>query len=149
MTIKELYSLYYIEQEIKEYELKILELKEMATNITANYTGMTGGKNVSDKVGNAVTSIVHYTKLLEEAIQKDVEQSIKINAFILEIEDAQLRNIMYLRFVKRMSWQSIAIKIGGGNTASGVRMRCKRYIDNYNKKSCAFCASQKNYNVSV
>ena len=141
MTIKELYSLYYIEQEIKEYELKILELKEMATNITANYTGMAGGGAVSDKVGNATAAIVQYTQMLEEAIQRDIEQTIKINAFILEIEDVQLRQIMYLRFVKKLSWQCVANRIGGGNTASGVRMRCKRYIDDYNKKGCAFCAS--------
>lgn len=141
MTLKELYSLYYIEQEIKEYELKIVELKEMATNITANYTGTTGGGNISDKVGNATAAIVQYTQMLEQAIQRDIEQSIKINAFILNIDDAQLRQIMFLRFVKKLSWQCVANRIGGGNTSSAVRMRCIRYIDDYNKKTCAFCAS--------
>lgn len=135
MTIKELYSLYYIEQEIKEYELKILELREMATNITANYTGMTGGGNVSDKVGNATAAIVQYIEMLEKAIQQKIEQSIKINAFILDVDDAQLRQIMFLRFVKQMSWQCIANRIGGGNTADGVRKRCNRYIRKSEKLS--------------
>lgn len=135
MTIKELYSLWYIEQEIKEYELKIVELREMATNITPSYTGMPAGGNVSDKVGNAATAIVEYINLLENAIQSKIEQSIKINAFILDIDDAQLRQIMYLRFVKRLSWQAVANRIGGGNTADGVRKRCNRYIKRVEKLS--------------
>ena len=128
MQIKDLYSLYYIEQEIKEYELKIVELRELATNISPNYTGMPAAKNGSDKVGNAATAIVEYTQMLENAIQEKIEQSIKINAYILDIEDAQLRQIMFLRFVKRLSWQTIATRIGGGNTADGVRMKCNRYV---------------------
>lgn len=128
MTIKELYSLWYIEQEIKEYELKIVELREMATNVTPNLTGMPSGNNISDKVGKAATAIVEYINLLEEAIQQKIEQSIKINAFILDIDDAQLRQIMFLRFVKRLTWQQVANRIGGGNTADGVRKRCNRYV---------------------
>ena len=141
MTIKELYSLWYIEQEIKEYELKIVELREMATNITPNYTGMPSGSNVSDKVGKAAQAVIDYINLLEDAIQQKIEQSIKINAFILDIDDAQLRQIMYLRFVKRMSWQAVAMRIGGGNSADGVRMRCNRYVKNINKKSGSFCSA--------
>jgi hypothetical protein len=149
MTIKELYSLYYIEQEIKEYELKIVELKELATNISPNYTGMPATKKVSDKVGNAVTAIVEYTQMLEKAIQEKIEQSIKINAYILNVEDAQLRQIMYLRFVKRLSWQTVANRIGGGNTADGVRMRCNRYVKNNNKKSGSFCSPKKHYTMNM
>lgn len=140
MTIKELYSLYYIEQEIKEYELKIVELRELATNICANYNGMPAANNVSDKVGNVATSIVEYIRLLENAIKEKIEQSIKINAYILDIEDAQLRQIMYLRFIKRFSWQAVANRIGGGNTADGVRMKCNRYVNQSKYKSRSFCS---------
>ena len=149
MTIKELYSLYYIEQEIKEYELKIVELRELATNISPNYTGMPGAQTVSDKVGNAVTAIVEYTQMLENAIQEKIEQSIKINAYILDVEDPQLRQIMFLRFVKRLSWQAVANRIGGGNTADGVRMRCNRYVKNKNKKSGSFCSQKRSYNINM
>lgn len=149
MTIKELYSLWYIEQEIKEYELKIVELRELASNISPNYTGMPAGKNKSDKVGNAATAIVEYTQFLEKAMKEKIEQSIKINAFILDVDDAQLRLIMYLRFIKRMSWQAVANRMGGGNTANGVRMRCNRYIKSSNGKTRAFCAEKVPYNVSV
>lgn len=135
MTLKELYSLYYIEHEIKEYELKILELKEMATNITQNYSGMSNGSNTTNKTEIVVASIVDYTTMLEKAIQTRIEQSIKINAFILEVEDAQLRLIMYLRFIQRMSWVAIAHRIGGGNTEDSVRKRCNRYVRKSEKLS--------------
>lgn len=128
MTIKELYSLFYIEQEIKEYELKIVELQEMATNISQSYSGMPSAGNISDKVGNAATAIVQYITMLENVIQQKIDQSIKIHSFILDIDDPQLRQIMFLRFVKCLSWQQVANRIGGGNTANGVRMRCNRYV---------------------
>jgi len=135
MTLKELYSLYYIEQEIKEYELKIIELREMATRITPNYSGMPRGSETNNKTENALTAIIDYTQLLENAIKNKIEQSIKINTFILDIDDAQLRQIMYLRFIKRLSWQAVANRIGGGNTSDGVRKRCNRYVRKSEKLS--------------
>lgn len=135
MTLKELYSLYYIEQEIEEYKLKLIELREMAESISPTYTGMPRGGGVSDKVGNGATAIVAYTEMLDKAIEARVEQSMKINEFILSVDDAQLRQIMYLRFIKRLSWQAVAMRVGGNNTADSVRKRCSRYLRKNEKLS--------------
>lgn len=144
MTFKELYSLYYIEEEIKEYKLKIAELREMAESITPTYTGLPSGSGqTSDKVGNGATSIVAYTEMLNKAIWQREEQARRINEYIIGIDDAQLRLIMYLRFIKRMSWQQVANRIGGGNTADGVRMRCNRFL-RQNKKVVRFVRSKSN-----
>lgn len=48
--------------------------------------------------------------------------------FISRIEDSQTRQIIFLRFIKGLSWGQVAVKIGGGNTDEGVRKRAVRYI---------------------
>lgn len=135
MTLQELYSLSYIEQEIKDYKLKIIELRELAESITPKLTGMPSGGGSGDKVGEAATAIVMYTDMLEKAIQEKIEQSRRINEYILQIEDAQLRRIMYLRFIEGLTWRQIANRIGGGNTEDAVRKRCNRYVRKHNNMS--------------
>lgn len=142
MTLQELYSLYYIKKEIEAYKLKIEELQAMAESITQKVTGMPSGGNVSDKVGNAVVAIITYKEMLAQAIQRDIELSMKINQYILTVEDVQLRQIMFLRFIEHLTWREVAMRIGGGNTEDGVRKRCNRYVRQQEKM-------QKNNKLSV
>ncbi len=136
MTIDELYSVRHINREIELYKAKIQELRNLAEKTTVNYSGMPHGSGVKDKIGEAATAIVEYQNLLSEAVKRKTEQSIKINKYILEINDAELRNIMFLRFIQCKTWIEIGIRLGGGNTADGVRMRCKRYLNqNYKDKT--------------
>lgn len=129
MTLKELNSLYYIELEIAEYKKKIVELREMAESISPNYSGMPSGSGKANKIENAVCAIVSYQEMLDKAICEKVEQSEKIHAYILGVEDAQTRQIMFLRFIQRRPWSEIARMIGGNNSPSAVRMRAIRYVE--------------------
>ena len=56
----------------------------------------------------------------------------KIERFIQEIEDPIVRKIFRYRYLKTerrvRSWYSVANKIGGGNTADGVRKMHDRYL---------------------
>lgn len=135
MTLQELYSVYYIKQEIEDFEKKIDELREIAEKITPSLTGMPRGGGVGDKVGENATAIAMYETLLQDAIIRRTEQEKKIFEYILKIDDAQLRRIMYLRFIELKTWQQIANKIGGHNTADGVRKRCNRYVRKIKKLS--------------
>lgn len=135
MTFQELYSLRYIEQEIADYKKKIIELRELAESMTPKLTGMPRGDGCGDKVGNAATEIVLYTEMLETAIKRDVEQSRKINEYIAQIDDVQLRRIMYLRFIEHKTWLQVANAIGGNNTEDSVRKRANRYVRKHQKMS--------------
>lgn len=129
MKLSELNSLVYIEQEITEYKEKILELREMAESLTTTYSSMPKGGTNGKKLENAVVAIVSYQTMLDKAVCEKIEQSEKIHSYILGIEDAQTRQIMYLRFVQGKTWGEIARKIGGNNSPSAVRMRAIRYIE--------------------
>lgn len=51
-----------------------------------------------------------------------------IREFITTIPDPHTRRIMSLRFERQMSWEEVAVKMGGGNTADGVRKIVSRYL---------------------
>ena len=96
---------------------------------------MPSGNGKSDKVGETATTIVIYTEMLEKALKDRIEQSARITEYILTIEDAQLRQIMYLRFINRMTWRQVANRIGGNNTEDSVRKRCNRFVRENKKLS--------------
>lgn len=50
-----------------------------------------------------------------------VEEEERLRKFIEQERDPQIRIILTLRLVRGMSWTAIAMTIGGGNTASGVK----------------------------
>lgn len=66
---------------------------------------------------------------------REVKQKLgKISDFILGCEDPLIKEIMLLRFTRFMSWESIAAKIGGYNSAGSCRMLVLRYVGRENRK---------------
>lgn len=51
-----------------------------------------------------------------------------IEAWIDDIPDSMLRQAFAYRYKYRMRWDAIAARIGGGNTANGIMVACKRYL---------------------
>lgn len=51
-----------------------------------------------------------------------------IEEFIASLNDSQMRRIISLRFLDRMSWRNVAQNIGGGNTEDSVRMAFERFM---------------------
>lgn len=135
MNLHDMNELRYIDMEIKGYKDKILELRAMAESMTANLSGMPhGGGNGGSKVERAAVAIVDYQKMIEDALCKRIEKSKKIHEYILGIDDAQTRQIAYLRFVQSKSWGEVAKEIGGYNAPSTVRSRIIRYIEKEEKE---------------
>ena len=51
--------------------------------------------------------------------------------YIANIDDALTRRIFELRYINQYSWEQVARKVGGGNTAEAVRKRHNRYLQKY------------------
>lgn len=49
--------------------------------------------------------------------------------FIEHIEDPMTHDIFAFRFIRGFTWVKTAHKVGGGNSADGVRMIVKRYLE--------------------
>lgn len=52
----------------------------------------------------------------------------RVERFISTIPDSLTRQIVELRCVKCYKWCEVAKKVGGGNTADGVRKAFNRYL---------------------
>lgn len=61
------------------------------------------------------------------AVEDEIELEYLRN-YIANIDDALTRRIFELRYINQYSWEQVARKVGGGNTAEAVRKRHNRYI---------------------
>ncbi len=56
-------------------------------------------------------------------------ERLEVEAFITEVEDSRIRQILTLRYMKGLTWAQVALKVGGNNTDDGVRKAASRYIE--------------------
>ena len=66
---------------------------------------------------------------------KEVNRKLgRISSFILGCNDPLIKELLILRFTRFLSWEEIARRIGGYNSAGSCRMLVIRYINRENKK---------------
>lgn len=109
MTQKELSQLYYLRQEIALDTRRLRALEA-------------GASPASDGEQAALRRIIKAKR------RRCARERRRLEAWIASVEDSRLRQIMTCRFVDGLSWRQTALRIGGGNTADGVRMAVKRFF---------------------
>ena len=112
MTKKELSQLYYLKKEIKEQQRRLEELETAATACTGKITGLPSGRGISDKIGNYAAQIADLKGLLDLNLKKCFYELNRLNRYIQNVEDSQMRIILTLRYVQGLSWQKIAYALG-------------------------------------
>lgn len=128
MTIKELSQLYHLNQEIKQEKYRLQELEAAATSTAAKISGLPHVKGMSGKTAIAA-QIADCKAVIEAKVQLSVVEYNRLNRYIASVQDSLTRQIMALRFVNGMSWNQVAMRVGGGNTEGSVKMVCYRYLN--------------------
>lgn len=128
MTKRELSQLYYLKCEIEQQKRRLAELEAAAQGMTANITGMPHGSETGDPVARHVAEIADLKALIELNIQKCWYELNRLNRYIASIDDSFIRQILSLRYINGLPWNQVALSIGGGNTADGVRKAHDRFI---------------------
>lgn len=59
----------------------------------------------------------------------DEDELKRLDEFFASIPDPQTRQMFELRYKYKLKYQQIALHLGGGMTASCVRMRIARHMD--------------------
>ena len=108
-------------QELKE----ALELN--VSPVTQRRDGMPHGTGVSDHVGNLAAELADLGAQIEFLGSEVRNDEPEVLAFIESIDDAYIRTMFRLRFLKFLSWDDVA-DIIGGNTRDSVSRTCYRYI---------------------
>lgn len=107
MTKEELSKYYYLKQEIKQIEDKIEEID--STFMRASLINCEKfERKLSNPQEKRMILIEKYEKKLEEAKNKALEESIKIENFINTIEDPEDRIIFRYRYIDLKEWTEIA-----------------------------------------
>ena len=128
MTRRELSQLYYLRREINSDRERLAKLEAAATSTSPSSSGMPSGKgNVTDRTSIAV-EIAELKSLIYEKICREEKELLRLMNYISGIEDSLTRQILTARFIDNLSWTAVAIRVGGGNTATTVRQRCNRFL---------------------
>lgn len=107
MTKEELSKYYYLKQEIKQIEDKIEEID--STFMRASLINCEKfERKLSNPKEKRMILIEKYEQKLEIAINKSIEELIKIEEFINSIEDPENRMIFRYRYIELKSWNEIS-----------------------------------------
>ena len=128
MTKKELSQLYYLKKEIKEQQRRLKEHEVLATNCTANVTGLPNGNGVSDKIANYATEIADLKSFLDLNLKKCFYELNRLDRFISSVKDSEIRTILTLRYSQGLSWQQIAQSMGVLGDGSTERKKHNRFL---------------------
>lgn len=129
MTLKELNKLFYIQRDLKHLEDALAELNNLGS---ANITGMPRGNEVSDPTLNFAIKKERILKKLVKTQVKYLTEYEKINDFIESIEDAEIKLIARMRFIKHLDWFDIAEEISPINKTTHwttPRKKLIRYLE--------------------
>ena len=119
---------YYIHREITMWENKLKQLRENS-EAKASPTYIQGGRSenmISDPTGGSGTRYAEIEGIIDGLLAEVKIAEKNIIIYINTITDSLERQIVFYRCVEDLPWKKVAHKIGGGNTADGVRKRFDR-----------------------
>lgn len=128
MDKRELSQLYYLNREIEEQHRRLEELESLATSCTTQITGMPRVNGWSDKIGRYSAEIADLRCLLDLNLKKCFFELNRLNRYIQNVEDSEMRMILSLRYVNGFSWDQVAESISSCITGESVRKAHERFL---------------------
>ena len=128
MTKKELKQIRDLNRELKKWQGKLDELRCQSLTNSPQWDIVPAGGGNSDKVSDIAVDIMRTEDVIKDLKAKIMLQEAKIIAYIANIDDSFIRQIMLLRYVSCKSWAAVAMNIGGNNTKDSVRMAHNRFL---------------------
>ena len=143
VTKNELSQLRNLKQEIVELEQRLLNTNDKLADTEQLTDCVQGSMDVlpyakhsiiiSDFADiKAAETIYHQQCAIEREITRKLSESVteygKLLSYINSLQEGYIRRIMRYRYLDGYNWTKIAVLIGGGNTADGVRMAHDRFL---------------------
>ena len=127
MTKQELGRLYHLNREIAQEKHRLAELEAAATDTSAKVTGLPHLNCVADKTAIAA-ELADCRATMEAMVRLSITEYDRLNRLIAGVDDCLMRQILTYRYVNGFSWNAVAMHVGGGNTADGVRKAHDRWL---------------------
>lgn len=129
MTGEELKRARHIRNEIDILAKKLAELKQRSLIGGGKMDGMPRSQAGGDRVAEAAIREADLEAMIQEQLEQLIEAEAEIMRFIRAVDDSMIRQTLFLRYISCMSWNQIARRIGGGNTADSCRMMSARFLE--------------------
>lgn len=115
MTKNEISQYYYLKREAENAEALVKDFRKMAESATD-----------SERI-----FFEEQEKELVLKARRCMSERERIEKYIGDIRDSLTRQVLYERYIRCKTWTAVAIAVGGGNTADGVRKISERYLAKY------------------
>lgn len=119
-------QLFYIDKEIKEYEAEIERIETRGEKCTQVLSDMPRASGISRKVEDASVDAAELYEIISYAKEKRQREKIRILQRISSVKDAEMRMILFFRYVLCLSWDDVARKMN--STYDAVRCKEKRFF---------------------
>jgi hypothetical protein len=128
MTNRELNQLHYIKREKLMWQRKLDKINNRSTVASPIITGMPRSTVTRNALEDDTVEKVEIETIIKGLRAKAQRQEREILKYINSIDDSFIRQIMVHRHIDCMSWVGVAMEMGGGNTADGVRKAHDRFL---------------------
>ena len=134
MTRKKLKQIYHLKRELELWSRRRADIHIDAISSSVRLDGMPYSKTnrISKPVEDAAIKISGKLARIDRQIAKHIKKLnatvSEVEAYILTIEDPELRIIIECRCVQLMSWRQVAKKLGAGYTEESARQKYHRFI---------------------
>lgn len=130
MTVQQLKQYIFLKNEIKDLDDEIKSLKNAQTTsvVSGSYDVPPYTKHSIKVQGNDE----HTKSLIADKRQKRdklIETQFAVENFVESISDIRIRRIVRMKYLQGLSWNQVAMKLGGYNTSDSVRKACKRFFE--------------------
>ena len=124
--MKGLNKLYYLRIEIEDLKEEIKNIPEISG---IDMSGMPHSNAVGDPIYNLIQKKEKLVERLHKKMERYLDELIRIENIIDDIEDIEIRTIARMRFVQNMKWADIGEEVHIDRTA------CYRKLKNYLEKA--------------
>lgn len=131
MTKKELSQLRHLNREIEKDKRRLKELESASEGGTGKLSGMPHVTGENRKLENYTMMIDAQKTIIEQKIKQTIVLYVELTAYVDSVEDILIREILRERYINGKSWNAVAIKVGGNNTADGCRMAANRFLERH------------------
>lgn len=108
-------------------------IEELEAKLQPGGTSMDGMPHGTSRK-NMIEELVPVIADLREQVRKYEAEQKALEDFINSVEDYHIRCILSNHFIDLMTWNQVALKIGGNNTESGVKTACHRFLKKTEEK---------------
>lgn len=124
-----------VRERISQTEKQIAKIEE-AGNVIDTVSGGSGGIQHFKIEGfpypeySRKKSLLYARKSILANLELELLETLnQVEKFIASVEDSRMRRIITLRVIDNLSWNSVADRIGGGNTEDSVKKSFYRFME--------------------